>query len=102
MGKREVRQIKGTIWYLFHVSGDDQNSPPLLLPLLLLLLLLLPLPLPVAMLAGALRGIAWEDCMQIARRRGACAIMNNTVLLTLLREKWTTPLLLKVCKSTFA
>ena len=27
--------------------------------------------------------------------------MNNTVLLTLLREKWTIPLLLEVCNSTF-
>ena len=44
--------------------GDDQNSPPLLLPLPLLLLL----PLPVAMSAGALEGIGWEDR---ARRRGA-------------------------------
>ena len=48
--------------HFFHVWGDDQNSSPLLLPLLLLL------PLPVAMSAGALEGIAWDDR---ARRRGA-------------------------------
>ena len=44
------------------VLGDDQNSPPLLLPLLLLFLL----PILVAMSAGALEGIVWED----QRRRG--------------------------------
>ena len=41
---------------VFHVLGDDQNSPLLLLPLLLLVLLLLP----VAMSAGALEGIVWK------------------------------------------
>ena len=47
---------------VFHVLGDDQNSPLLLLPLLLplLLLVLVLLLLPVAMSAGALEGTVWK------------------------------------------
>ena len=84
--------------------GNDQNSPPLLLPLLLLLLLmlmlllllllLLLLPLPVAMSVGSLQGIAWEDC---ARRRGAfrCGGSGNGAVIRL--KVWYHMFLLYSC-----